>query len=89
MAHESFEVLKSRIDETASSLAVGSLWRHFRNGSTYRIHDIPIHEETDKPEIVVYYDIDHPEVHFDAPVGRFSETVEVDGDLVPRFERLD
>jgi hypothetical protein len=89
MAHESFEVLKSRIDEAAATLAIGSLWRHFRTGSTYQIDLLPIHEETDMPEIVIYHDVAHPEVPIDAPLGRFFEVVEVDGGLVPRFEKLD
>lgn len=88
MAHESFDVLKSKLDDVASGLAIGSLWRHFRNGHTYCIDCLPIHEATDEPEIVIYHDVDHPDVPFDTPISRFTETVEVDGARVRRFEKI-
>jgi len=60
-------------------------YRHFKGG-LYTVHAIATHSETNE-QLVVYSNTDGK--HFVRPVSMFEETVNVDGEEKPRFERLD
>lgn len=74
--------------ETESPLVPGGLYEHYK-GKRYRVHGVARHSET--LEELVYY-----ECLYENDLGRmwvrpramFLGTIEVDGQIVPRFRYL-
>lgn len=88
MTHRPYEELESQIDDAASRLAIGSLWRHYKTLEIYRIMGFSI-LESDDSTVVNYTNVSYDKIPFIAPVNRFFETVESDGDTIRRFEPID
>jgi hypothetical protein len=62
------------------------LYRHYK-GNEYRVLGLARHSETQ--EVLVVYDALYGERgRWVRPAGMFTETVEVNGRRVPRFERI-
>lgn len=65
----------------------GSLWRHFKTGDDYVVAGAAIAESTQEP-LVIYRPVDAAGVHFARPLAEWEESVDVNGQAVPRFRRL-
>lgn len=76
------------MDNSSSQIVAGSVYEHYK-GQKYRVIGIGLHTET-LEEVVMY------EALYDNPLGRlwcrplkmWSESVEVNGQSVPRFKLL-
>lgn len=70
-------------------IVIGKTYRHYK-GKLYRIHGLARHSET--MEEMVYY-----ECLYENELGKmwvrpkemFSGSIEIDGRVLPRFERID
>ncbi|MGY4893820.1 MAG: DUF1653 domain-containing protein [Candidatus Saccharimonadota bacterium] len=62
------------------------LYRHYK-GNEYEVLYIGTHTESGE-RLVVYRDVHDTTKVWLRPVAMFLETVEVDGETVPRFERI-
>lgn len=60
-------------------------YRHYK-GEEYRVLYVATHTETNE-RLVVYQAASGSEV-WARPVAMFLETVDVDGEMIPRFERI-
>ena len=61
-------------------------YRHFKGGE-YEVLDTARHSETEEV-FVVYRSMKDPAQLWIRPFAMFVESVEVEGELVPRFKRL-
>jgi hypothetical protein len=61
-------------------------YRHFK-GNEYNVLDVARHSET-LEELVVYRQEYGEQGLWVRPAAMFAETVEVDGQTVPRFQRI-
>jgi len=59
-------------------------YRHYKGGE-YEVFFVARHSETEE-ELVVYRTLYGDFSHWVRPLAMFTETVEVDGQQVPRFE---
>ncbi len=59
-------------------------YRHFKGGE-YAVYGVAIHSETEEP-MVVYRPLYGEGKLWARPLSMFEETVERDGEMVPRFE---
>ncbi len=69
-------------------IKIGGLYQHYK-GKNYRVLNLVKHSET--LEWLVYYEClyDNDEGSFWVrPLGMFCETVEVNGQIVPRFKYI-
>lgn len=81
-----YKELKKWIADARAQVTIGSKWRHYK-GPEYVIADIAIIEATNEVS-VIYTSVDHPSVSFVRPLKVWLESVEVDGESVPRFARV-
>jgi len=71
----------------------GQRYRHYRRGGTYTIIGIARHSETE--EAMVIYQAEYADAEFPLgqlwarPLEMFLEEVDLDGQTVTRFQRLD
>ncbi len=63
------------------------LYRHYKGGE-YQVLELAIHSETEE-ELVIYRPLYGEGRLWARPLAMFIETVEVDGQTVPRFSRID
>lgn len=63
------------------------VYRHFKGG-LYEVFGVARHSETEE-EMVVYRPLDHDAGWWVRPRAMFVESVLVDGQAVPRFQRID
>ncbi|WP_394770752.1 DUF1653 domain-containing protein [Lacisediminihabitans sp.] len=63
------------------------LYRHYK-GNLYEVVDTATHSETEE-RLVVYRALYGDNGLWVRPLGMFRETVEVDGQSVPRFARVE
>jgi hypothetical protein len=59
-------------------------YRHYKGGE-YEVFFVARHSETEE-ELVVYRTLYGDFSHWVRPLAMFTETVEIDGQQVPRFE---
>ncbi len=78
--------LKEMLAVAADMVPEKSIWRHFK-GNDYLVDCIAFDEETLDFE-VIYHPIDHPSLHFARLMTVWLETVEYEGQTLPRFEHL-
>ena len=63
------------------------IYRHTKSGKRYEVIDVALHTETNE-QLVVYRPLyDSQYKLFVRPYAMFVETVEIDGQMVPRFDR--
>lgn len=64
-------------------------YRHNKKGQLYEVLGVALHTETNEP-LVVYRPLYDSEYElFVRPYGMFIEKVELNGVVVPRFEKID
>jgi len=71
-----------------SDLVIGGIYQHYK-GMNYRVLNLVYHSET--LECMVYYEClyDNPTSSFWVrPLKMFAETVEVSGEIIPRFRYI-
>lgn len=78
--------LKEMLAVAADMVPENSIWRHYK-GNNYIIDCIAFDEETLDFE-VIYHPVDHPSLHFSRLMTVWLETVQYDGQTLPRFEHL-
>ena len=61
-------------------------YRHYKGGE-YQTHFIARSSET-LEEMIVYQDLREPEKVWCRPLTLFLESVEVDGKIIPRFDKI-
>ena len=61
-------------------------YRHYK-GNLYEVVDVATHSETEE-QLVVYRALYGDRGLWVRPLAMFSETVEVDGQVVPRFAKV-
>lgn len=59
------------------------LYRHYK-GKLYRVIDFATHSETMEP-VALYHEEGHSYQKWVRPISMWGETVEVNGEWVPRF----
>jgi len=62
-------------------------YRHYKGGE-YQVYGIAHHSETQE-QLVVYRPLYGERSLWVRPLSMFSETIEVDGQIVPRFAYMD
>lgn len=72
--------------------SLAGIYRHYRNGSQYRVLEVVLHTETQQ-RMVLYEELKpserNPEgMRFVRPLEMFTEFVEHDGKIVPRFQKV-
>ena len=71
---------------TADGVEPG-IYEHYK-GARYEVLFVARHSETEET-VVVYRQLYGDHAHWVRPVEMFTETVERDGSMVPRFTRVD
>lgn len=86
--HKSQEYLKKQLDIAKNSIEVGGIYSHYKNPDKhYKIKDLGIIEETE--EVCVIYQANYGEnLIFVRPLSVWLENVEYEGNLVPRFKKV-
>lgn len=77
---------------TICKKAFTGLYRHYKNKQVYRVLDIVLHTETQQ-HMVLYKELIQSEqnpnnLRFVRPFEMFTELVEYNGKMVPRFEKV-
>jgi len=77
---------------TSSAQPLAGMYRHHKNGQLYRVLDVVLHTETQQ-RMVLYEELLPSErnpdgLRFVRPFEMFTELVEHDGQIIPRFEKL-
>lgn len=71
-----------------NDLKIGGLYQHYK-GKNYRVLQLAKHSETLDWMVVYECLYDNPEASlWVRPLSMFSETVEVDGKIIPRFKYI-
>jgi len=64
-------------------------YRHNKSGNLYEVVGVTLHTETNEP-LVIYHPLYESKYEFFArPYDMFIEMVELDGEMTPRFEKVD
>ncbi len=64
-------------------------YRHSKSGQLYEVLGVAMQTETDEPLVIYSPQYESEFEFFGRPYAMFIEEVEVNGAVVPRFERLD
>lgn len=67
-------------------MIIPGIYRHYK-GMDYQVLDVARHSETEE-QLVVYRALYGERGLWVRPLSMFEETVEVEGELVARFERI-
>lgn len=62
-------------------------YRHYK-GNEYEVTGIAKHSETEE-ELVIYFSVNSPDQLWVRPLQMFVEVVEINGQEIPRFKKLD
>lgn len=81
-----YEGLERMIAEAKKAVPPGSRWRHYKGGR-YEVSGFAITEATQEVA-VIYTPLEHPAVSFSRPLSVWQETVEWNGQTLPRFKQL-
>lgn len=76
--------LAARLSEAAAQVAVGGMYRHYKN-KLYQVVGVALLEATNEP-CVIYQAQYGVHATFIRPLSNWLEIVEVDGQPTPRFE---
>jgi hypothetical protein len=86
---ESQEALSTRISMASEKVTVGAKYSHYkRKEDSYLVRDIAILEATDEP-CVIYQTEYGDKVTFVRPVPSWLGMVDLQGESVPRFSKID
>lgn len=87
--HKSLTALSEEIQAAAAQVKIGALYGHYKNPRTpYKVTGFVIWEATD--EVAVLYEVQEegmPHITFARPLSVWLETVEWQGQTVPRFSK--
>lgn len=88
MAHLTSDELLARLADAQTRLAVGERYAHYKNPDhIYRITGFGVLESNDG--VGVIYEPEQGDlIPFIRPVESFLESVEVNGERVPRFQKV-
>lgn len=90
MSHKSGHELKSKLARASKSVEIGAYYTHYKNTEhQYKVIALAINEADDKPCVVYqakYQDLAN--VTFVRPLDSWLEFIEVNGDKIPRFNKV-
>lgn len=90
MAHRPLSDLNQDLQYAGSKVKVGGLYAHYKHpDEPYLVTGLVILEATD--EVAVMYEVEESgqQVAFIRPLKSWLETVEVDGQTIPRFTAVE
>lgn len=88
MSHTSIQELSERLNYAKLQVEVGGTYQHFRDSSKhYKVLAIALNESNEEP-VVVYQSLYMPYVIWTRPVTLWTERVDNEGKLVPRFQKV-
>jgi hypothetical protein len=88
MAHISELELIERLDEAKQKVEVGARYRHSKTLGKYVVLDIVLREETEQPAVI--YQAEYGDkLTWDRTVDMFTSMDEIDGQMVPKFVKID
>lgn len=86
MAHKPETELLQELATAAEAVEVGALYSHYKHPDhPYLIKGLAILEATE--EVCVLYEAQHSGITFIRPLSSWLETVEVEGETLPRFKK--
>lgn len=87
--HKSESELQADIAAAEQSIVIGATYEHYKDPSKlYKVLDLIISEASDAPE-VVYQALYGIQLKFGRLASSWLETVEVDGEMVPRYTLIE
>jgi hypothetical protein len=88
--HKPLAILFDEMQSAAQQVEVGALYGHYKNPQApYKVTGFVILEATD--EVAVLYEVQEdgtPRIAFARPLSVWLESVEWQGQIVPRFSKL-
>lgn len=85
---KSYEQLKQELKEAADKVQVGVSYAHYKLPQLpYRVTGLAVMEASNEVA-VLYQPLHEPDVTFVRPVSAWLETVEHNGQTLPRFTKL-
>lgn len=92
MAHTERSVLQKKLDQAKTQIEIDTKYRHTKTGGEYLVLGLGINEKSEEVS-VIYQELSHPEkiVWIRALEGDdgWSTPTEINGELVPRFTKID
>ena len=91
------EVFIEEVKKLPESMCMGKkilsiekgMYRHNKSGQSYEVLGVALQTETDEP-LVIYRPLYESEIElFARSYAMFVEDVELDGEMMPRFEKVD
>jgi hypothetical protein len=89
MAHQSLEELSLALAHAAELVTVGAHYAHYKHPEQYYLVQGFAIQEADEAVVVIYESQYGDHVTFTRPLSSWMETIESNGDRVPRFVRVD
>lgn len=88
MDHKSIKELRQMLKEAEYQVTVGGKYAHYKDSAKlYTVTGLGILEATD--EVAVKYAmLENPDIEFVRALNIWMETVEWDGQVVPRFKKV-
>ncbi len=86
-AESGLELVK-KLKSAREHVVVNAVYAHYKNQDLYRVHDVAINESDAEP-CVIYQALYGEQILFVRPLKSWCETVEIDGSMVNRFEKID
>jgi hypothetical protein len=80
---------KQTVDDIKRQVTVGALYRHSKNQQTYRVLDIAIYSEDPEQIFVIYQGLYGENLVWARPWQMWNEPVEINGQTVSRFAKID
>lgn len=92
MAHTERGVLQEKLNQAQTQVEIGARYRHTKTKGEYLIKGLGIQEDNESI-VVIYEELSHPEHiiwirSLEGPDGWLTPT-EINGELVPRFTKID
>jgi len=81
-----YEQLADMLNAARGRVVPGSKWQHYKGGE-YTIDHMVLLEDTSEVA-VIYAPVSHPDISFVRPLTSWLETVEWNGETMPRYVEI-
>ncbi|WP_026209825.1 DUF1653 domain-containing protein [Cytophaga aurantiaca] len=68
-------------------MSIKGIYKHYK-GNEYEVVGVAKHSETEE-ELIVYFAVKNPEQLWVRPLEMFNEEIELNGDKVKRFKKIE
>jgi len=85
---QDLEILSKRVDDIKRQITVGGRYRHYKNKQEYEVLDIALFSEEPEQIFVIYRGLYGQNLVWARPWEMWNEKVEINGQKVPRFEKI-